>query len=1537
MSHETFRCCLIGENSLVIECAEVLLRRGHGVVAVVAPPGPIADWAERAGVTHRPPGPGLVEALSAEPFDYLFSAANLSVLPAEVLALPRCGAVNFHDGPLPRYAGLHATSWALIRRERTHGITWHAMTAAVDGGDILKQRQVEIAPGETALSLNTACFQAGIEAFEELVQELEEGRVRRTPQDPEALEYFGRFMRPEAACAISWSRPAEEIDALVRALQFGPYGNPLGLPKLFHRGEVFYPSDVRLLDPASGEPPGTVLASVSGGGLVVSTGTRDLEIAELLDARGRRSAGSELGAAVGERLAEPDPEARQRLTALYGEICRHERYWSERLSRLRDLESPYAEVSSEAVGSPSGATLDLEIPQGLDAAVVPAAFALYLGRLCQADRFHLAYSTDALREAIAGFEGLFATHVPVEVEIDPTSDLASQLEAIQRRFLAADRRMTWSRDLPLREPGLRDAAPLRLGFCVERRRDPEEISAPADGSQLVLVVAEDGSRCRWIFDPRTHPPATIERMQAQFEGFLRGIAADPARTVGECSLLDAGTRRLLLEEWAAPRLDYDRGACIHHLFEERAASCPDRVAAVFEDQQIAYGELNARANQLAAFLRRVGVAPGALVGLFMERSIDLLVGLLGILKAGGAYLPLDPSHPGERIEFMLEDADVSVLVTQSELIGRLPAHRARTVRLDGDWSLIRRESAENADGGASGESLAYAIYTSGSTGRPKGVLVRHRNAVNLFLGIDQHVPHDPPGVFLAVTTLSFDISVLELFWSLTRGFRVVLSGDRGLREPSPAGAAGDGRDIDFSLFYFSSDAQEELAGGRYDLLLKGARFADEHGFSAVWTPERHFHAFGGLYPNPAVTSAAIAAITERVAIRAGSCVLPLHHPLRVAEEWSVVDNLSRGRVGVAFASGWQPNDFVLRPENFAHSKEVMFRDIEVVQKLWRGEAIPLTSPKGEEIATRILPRPVQPELPIWITTAGTPESFRMAGERGFNLLTHLVGQTLEELSEKIAAYREARAAAGHAGSGHVTLMLHSFVGDSAESVREAVRGPMREYLRSAVGLVQKAAWTFPTQKQRLSASPDVSLSEEDMEALLDHAFDRYYESSALFGTPEECVEMVRKVKAIGVDEIGCLIDFGVDSARVLEHLEHLNRLVGLARTMPPDGDFSIPAQIVRHAVTHLQCTPSLARVLLADPRAREALSRLEVFLVGGEALAPALAAELGSCVGGRVFNVYGPTETTIWSTLQELDPERPDVGIGRPLANQRVYVVDAELRLAPLGVAGELLIGGDGVSAGYLGRPELTAERFVPVAFGEEPMQIVYRTGDRVRYRADGTLEFVGRVDHQVKIRGHRIEPGEIEAVLETHPGIAQAVVTAREDGEGERRLVAYTRAPGGRVLSVGELRSHLEGVLPDYMIPSSFVNLEVFPLTPAGKVDRAALPEPASDRPNLEEAFAAPATPAQEEIAELWRGLLGVEEIGIRDDFFELGGDSLLVVHFVSRAREKLGVEIRVGKVFEAPTVEAMAEHVEEIRLVSGCLAVDPGTAGYEREEIQI
>ncbi|MEW6301937.1 MAG: MupA/Atu3671 family FMN-dependent luciferase-like monooxygenase [Verrucomicrobiota bacterium] len=363
----------------------------------------------------------------------------------------------------------------------------------------------------------------------------------------------------------------------------------------------------------------------------------------------------------------------------------------------------------------------------------------------------------------------------------------------------------------------------------------------------------------------------------------------------------------------------------------------------------------------------------------------------------------------------------------------------------------------------------------------------------------------------------------------------------------------------FSLFLWGND--DAPGRDKYRLMIEGAKYFDRHGFEAVWTPERHFHAFGGPYPNPSVTGAALAAVTERLGIRAGSCVSPLHHPIRIAEEWAVVDNLSNGRVAIAFASGWQLNDFVLCPENHAENKRVMLEQIDQVRRLWRGEKIAFRNPLGQEVLIQTLPRPVQPDLPLWITTAGNPDTYRQAGELGGNVLTHLLGQTLEQVAEKIAVYRQARAAAGHdPATGRVTLMLHTLVGGDDAEVRELVRRPMKDYLRSSLKLVAELAGNMPAfvrAGDANSKSQDVdlrALPEREIEALLDVAFERYYETSGLFGTPATCARMVECCRNAGVDEIACLLDFGVPTARVLDSLENLNDLRERANTGPVSAE-----------------------------------------------------------------------------------------------------------------------------------------------------------------------------------------------------------------------------------------------------------------------------------------------------------------------------------------------------------------------------------------------
>ncbi|HLV34369.1 MAG TPA: non-ribosomal peptide synthetase, partial [Spirillospora sp.] len=379
---------------------------------------------------------------------------------------------------------------------------------------------------------------------------------------------------------------------------------------------------------------------------------------------------------------------------------------------------------------------------------------------------------------------------------------------------------------------------------------------------------------------------------------------------------------------------------------------------------------------------------------------------------------------------------------------------------------------------------------------------------------------------------------------------------------------------------------------------------------------------------------------------------------------------------------------------------------------------------------------------------------------------------------------------------------------------------------------------------------------------------------------------------------------------MLAQLENLNRVRERANTSP-EGDYSFAAQMQRHGVTHLQCTPSLAAMLLENPANRAALGRLRQMLVGGEAFPASLANTLREIVPGDIFNMYGPTETTIWSAVHKLDGAGDSVPLGRPIANTVIYVLDSQLQPVPVGVPGELFIGGRGVVRGYHNRPELTAERFIKDPFGKAADTRLYRTGDMGRYLPDGTLEFLGRLDHQVKIRGHRIELGEIEALLDAHPTIEQSVVVAREDHNGDRRLIAYVIAAASAEVYAADVRAYLKAHLPEPMIPAQVVALDAFPLTPNNKIDRKALPAPEALAQEQSASYVPPQGDTEGRIATIWSEMLGLSQVGTEDNFFDLGGHSLLAVRMHRQICDTFSTQIPITDIFRFPTIKSLAAHL--------------------------
>ncbi len=698
-------------------------------------------------------------------------------------------------------------------------------------------------------------------------------------------------------------------------------------------------------------------------------------------------------------------------------------------------------------------------------------------------------------------------------------------------------------DLAAFAPGRAGTRTQLGGLSVE----PLCLSQRSAQFDLTLTVQEAPRGLAATFDYNTDlfAAATIDRMARHFQTLLGAVVNDPALRVSDCPLLTEAEHQQVLFAWNATVCDYPRESCIHQLFEQQAERTPDTLAVVFGDQGLSYGELNGRANRVAHYLNSVGVGIENRVGIFVERSLDVLIGLLGILKAGAAYVPLDPNYPRDRLLLMSEDAGLSLVLTQQRLVGALADVDAKKVCLDSDWPQIAVCSAQNPAARVTPDNLAYVIYTSGSTGKPKGVMIAHRNVVNFCTAMDERIGCERPGTWLAVTSISFDISVFELLWTVARGFQVI----------------------------------------------------------------------------------------------------------------------------------------------------------------------------------------IQP---------------------------------------------------GH------------------ES----------------------------------------------------------------------------------------------DAAQV--------------------EDYSIGAQIRRHRVSHLQCTPSLARMMTLATESLDALQTLDKLMLGGEALPVSLADQLGQRIQADIHNMYGPTETTIWSTTSLVERATARISIGRPIANTEVYIADKNMQPAPVGVPGELLIGGEGVARGYFDRPHLTADKFIPNPFAARGSRL-YKTGDLTRYLPDGSIEFLGRVDHQVKVRGFRIELGEIEVTLARHPGIREAAVLAREDASGETRLVAYVVADGSAMPDASEIRKFVGEKLPEHMVPSAIVVLDQLPLTPNGKIDRKALQTSERARVQQERSFTLPRTATEEVLAVIWAEVLDLERVDIHDDFFALGGHSLLAAHLIAHVRETLKIELPLRTFFRFPTVAGLASSIAD------------------------
>ncbi|NTX37141.1 amino acid adenylation domain-containing protein [Myxococcus sp. CA033] len=863
-----------------------------------------------------------------------------------------------------------------------------------------------------------------------------------------------------------------------------------------------------------------------------------------------------------------------------------------------------------------------------------------------------------------------------------------------------------------------DAPDLRMQL-VEVEEGPPRFGAVL--SPLSVSMGEDAGGFAGTLDYAVErfAPETIDRLLSHWTVLLTSALADPGQPLSGLRLEAEGQEalaRVSPADLSAPP------STVSALLESRATRAPDAVAVSTEGQgDFTWRALRAESRRLASELRAKGVGPEVLVALCLEPSVERVVALWAVLEAGGGYVLLSTPQLRELAALAPAGGPPPLLLTHERLHTSVPLDPARVISVRA-LSTLAVEGGLTLDASASRgsmESSAETLVCLESLVGPTGARLRAMHTVRtvdaLFRRLDSNA-EVKEGTWLSAEEAGAPGTGLELLWALTRGLRVVLPSERARLVLATSSGAGTRPGPDFSLSFFAND-EDSLGGRKYRLLMEAAKYADAQGFSAVWTPERHFHSFGGLYPRPAVVGAGVATVTERLGIRAGSVVLPLHDPILVAEEWSVLDNLSNGRVGVSFASGWHANDFVFAPDRYARRKEVMFKGIEEVRTLWRGGSVLRRNGAGDEVEVFLRPRPVQKELPFWLTAAGSPDTFRMAGEMGAYVLTNLMGQNLEDLSSKVALYREAWRQHGHPGRGHVSLMLHAFLGEDEAEVRRRVRKPLLEYFRSSVDILQAFVASLGLKGDFRSLTPG------DMDALLEHGLTRYVEDGGLFGTPDTCGPVVERVKRLDVDEVACLVDFGVEVEATLDSLQQLDvlrrRHAPLSASPVPtvtihEGPSAAEAllSLVRQTgATHLHLTATLAKALSELPSAAEVLRPVRRVLLEeakgevADALSRALPVEVS-----RRDPLLG---LGAWTRSGSASPSSKE-----PLSWD---VVDARGRSVPTGVVGELAVLGEHAPRGLWNAPASAALRLLPDG-GAGPRLAM---GRRARRHLDGSLELL--------------------------------------------------------------------------------------------------------------------------------------------------------------------------------------------------------------------
>ncbi|WP_416966650.1 amino acid adenylation domain-containing protein [Streptomyces sp. 4F14] len=759
MTAEPFTCVVIGEEALLVECTRLLLSRGHTVAAVVSPTPDLLAWAKSENLPAVPFGKDLADRLQLLTFDYLFSIANLRMLPDEVLSLPAKLPVNFHDGPLPKHAGLYATSWAILDGEREHGVAWHVMNREADTGDLLKQRAVPVPPTATVHDLDVACFDAGVESFADLIDELASDTAVRTPQDMTRRTYHGRYDGPPRGGVFDWHADAAELDALVRSTAFGRRRNDFGTALLATGDSLVAVRAVEVTDVPSTAAPGTIV-TVAPDALTVATGDKDVRLTDLASLTGEQLEPPALARQLDGRFPRLPEEEVAALETASRAGHRREARWLRTLNSLEPVLPPRLGQLAPTAGPQAPVPLPAQFRTPPEQTALAAVLA-FLSRLARGDERAVAITVPQPAAAARVLACELPLSVPEDALTHTLADLATLVGAELDRLRTES---PYRRDLPLRHPGLAHTA-LPVAVLLDEH-------TPADGRSLTVRITPTGT-------VRFEAHAEAAWLTDRYALFLDGIAADPQRPLACVPLLTHEEHQLVHGKWNDTDEEYPRRATVTSLIGNLADASPDAVAVRFEGRELTYGELDEATGRLAHHLTELGAGPGRLVGVFLERSPELLISLLAVLRSGAAYVPIDPIYPPARIGHMLKDSDAQLVLTDAALGGALTDFPVTPVLVT---EALAQAPAVHVDRSAP-DSPAYVIYTSGSTGLPKGVQVGHRALVNFLWTMARRPGFGAGDSLLAVTTVCFDIAGLELYLPLVRG---------GTVEILPAPVTADG-------------------------------------------------------------------------------------------------------------------------------------------------------------------------------------------------------------------------------------------------------------------------------------------------------------------------------------------------------------------------------------------------------------------------------------------------------------------------------------------------------------------------------------------------------------------------------------------------------------------------------------------------------------------------------------------------------------------------------------------------------------------------